>query len=441
MALSPPLPVMPAARLWKERHAHRYLSLAQNEDGQIWVLVQDVRQWTRRLPPDSILAQRHPHALARCDDTRRVYLQAEELVKLLSGQQDVAVLKLLNWLEAFVLRPARQRAEWARTDPRYRLQRAEPELEAESTTFWASCQSLVRPSHWDPRIWRISTGVYGLRRTFLAGLSVVFLTLGLSSLIDELAWNVEKVYVAWTWVAIALVVWAGIWNLAWLLGGLRAAVRRNLEGLPVGLAALGAIGNGVVAVWSFGVVLGMLSASLSIFKSYYVDSERSIQTLVMPGPDGLDTAPMLYLKGKVGVGSTLALKAALEENPDIRRVVLRSPGGLIVEGMGMAQLVKTRQLETVVLGECASACTLVYVAGSKRWLGRKGELGFHRSFIPGEPLSLVPTAEDRGMGDWYAENGVSESFINRVLDTPANDLWTPPPDTLMSNGVSTDVWQ
>lgn len=405
MAQPPPLPLMPAARLWKERHAHQYLSLAQNEDGQIWVLVQDVRQWTRRLPPDSILAQRHPRALARCDDTRRAYLQAEELVKLLSGQQDVAVLKLLNWLEACVLRLARKRAALTLTDLRYRLQSADPQPQDESTTFWASCQSLVRPSHWDPRIWRISTGAYGLRCTFLAGLSVVFLTLALSSLIDDLAWNVERVYVPWTWVAVALVVWAGVWNLAWLLGGLRAAVQRNLEGLPVGLAALGAIGNGIVAVWSFSVVLGTLSASLSIFKSYYVDSERSIQTLVMPGPDGLGTAPMLYLKGKVGVGSTLALKAALEQNPDIRRVVLRSPGGLVVEGMGMAQLVKTRQMETVVLGECASACTLVYVAGSKRWLGPKGVLGFHRSYIPGEPLSLVLTAEDRGMGDWYADNG------------------------------------
>ena len=68
---------------------------------------------------------------------------------------------------------------------------------------------------------------------------------------------------------------------------------------------------------------------------------------------------------------------------------------------------------------------LGFVAGEQRWVARDGEVGFHRSHIPGTAFSLVPTETDHRLGRWYAEQGVSKRLIDRPLDTPADEIWHP----------------
>ena len=55
----------------------------------------------------------------------------------------------------------------------------------------------------------------------------------------------------------------------------------------------------------------------------------------------------------------------------------------------MAELLRKRKLNTHVMDECSSACTLAFLAGEVRTISRKGALGFHASRLVGLPVQAV----------------------------------------------------
>ena len=93
-----------------------------------------------------------------------------------------------------------------------------------------------------------------------------------------------------------------------------------------------------------------------------------------------------------------------------------------------------------MLGECASACTLVFVAGEQRCVAQEGEVGFHRSHLGGTAFSLNSSETDHRLGRWYAEQGVRKRFIDCALDPPADAMWCSKVDFLIAEGVAADVW-
>lgn len=440
-------PHQKVTRLWAERHAHRQLFLAEVEDGRIWVLLDDVRRWAPWLPTDTQLAQKYPRSVARCDDTRRAYMEAQVLCQRLSGYtgaRDVPLLKLLHWLETTVLSPARRRAELARQDPRYRVQMVLPtsvQAVAEPPAHLLNdIGQLANPHRWDPRLWRMALGAFGLRRSFLIGIGFAFLTLLASVTLDDMVWDVERRFLFWSWVLVIVLLWSLTMNMAWIVGAVRSGVRRTLEGLNPSLAFTGTMVNVLAASTMFSLVSSNASMAVTNVLYYHFQNEPPVKVVLVPSNRANRQPPMLSVNGPVGIGSLRALRDALDAHPDVRLLMLESPGGLIVEGMAMAELVKRRKLQTLVLGGCASACTLVFVAGEQRWVAKYGEVGFHRSHLPGTAYSLVPNETDHRLGRWYAEQGVSKRFIDRALDTPADGIWLPEVDYMVAEGVATAVW-
>ncbi|RZI97156.1 MAG: hypothetical protein EOP39_28315, partial [Rubrivivax sp.] len=94
-------------------------------------------------------------------------------------------------------------------------------------------------------------------------------------------------------------------------------------------------------------------------------------------PDGRS----LRLDGVIGMGDGERLRQLLnsEAAKDIKRVELASPGGRVREAERMAAAMKARGQSSRAVGTCASACTLVFLAGQPRHLTPTGELGFHRA--------------------------------------------------------------
>lgn len=82
----------------------------------------------------------------------------------------------------------------------------------------------------------------------------------------------------------------------------------------------------------------------------------------------------------------------------ISTVVFRnSPGGLAVEGTGMAQFIRANGLDTAFQGGCYSACAMAFTGGVERHLTEfdlpsyglytKTELGYHGASLGGVPVS------------------------------------------------------
>jgi hypothetical protein len=80
----------------------------------------------------------------------------------------------------------------------------------------------------------------------------------------------------------------------------------------------------------------------------------------------------IYMSGRIVAADTLRLSGLIGR---ARVIVLESEGGLVAAASYMAQMIHRARLTTIVRGDCASACTIMFYAGARRELS--GRLGFH----------------------------------------------------------------
>jgi hypothetical protein len=83
----------------------------------------------------------------------------------------------------------------------------------------------------------------------------------------------------------------------------------------------------------------------------------------------------IHLRGQIVASDPLRLSRLINEGATA--IVLESPGGLVAAGEYMAKMIRAAGLKTIVRGDCASACTILFYAGRSREL--TGRLGFHRA--------------------------------------------------------------
>ncbi|WP_417700986.1 ATP-dependent Clp protease proteolytic subunit [Pseudophaeobacter sp.] len=147
----------------------------------------------------------------------------------------------------------------------------------------------------------------------------------------------------------------------------------------------------------------------------------------------------IVFDGEITFGLTKALKALMLRHPEVRRIGLSSPGGHIYEARGVAKLVQAQEVSTQALGLCASACTLIFAAGTQRVLAPQAQLGFHGYSLDvfGGLPQIDLTAEQEKDRRFLISQGISDDFINQVYATAPTELWRPSPDVLRRAGVLT----
>ena len=86
-------------------------------------------------------------------------------------------------------------------------------------------------------------------------------------------------------------------------------------------------------------------------------------------------------------------------------VALNSHGGVVVDGLNIGQAIHERGYDTMVLNgaTCASTCGLIWLAGSQRFVGSDGRIGFHAAF-----------RRNDGDGE-VEESGVANALIGAYL--------------------------
>lgn len=148
----------------------------------------------------------------------------------------------------------------------------------------------------------------------------------------------------------------------------------------------------------------------------------------------------LWLIGDIEMETVGAFRSALGSAPNLKRIVLDSPGGIIIAAQLMARSIRERGVATHVNGLCASACTIMFLAGSARTLGSGAKLGFHKGAHRADKrdkYKLSDALTDRMMMDFYRQAGLSSTFIDRVIATPNANLWLPDAATLLREKVIT----
>lgn len=152
------------------------------------------------------------------------------------------------------------------------------------------------------------------------------------------------------------------------------------------------------------------------------------------------------------------LRTLLRDNPNIRILEINSDGGVGTAALEMAVAVTDFKIDTLVTENCASACTLIFLAGENRTLARGARLGFHSGSWARDNMKdyYDEMRESNGWLDefafasWAYEEGVRdfnknlEFMISRGVDVQLiirtayvnfYDVWYPTRDELMNFGV------
>ncbi len=294
-------------------------------------------------------------------------------------------------------------------------QREDTELRAERPNYFI-------------RHWRgdLSLGVSYWVNGFLATFLVVFIVVLLVQFRDfgGLKWTAVLALLAYA-VIFALTIWqlVGVW---------RSASKHVSRGGRSSWAIAAKIA----------VIFGIFSSLAQLWNTYIPQSEEMVRILTgdsgIPGyqirilPGGTE----LEFRGGLRAGCAKELENILSAVPQAKVLHIESMGGRIIEAEAMMKLVRDRNLITYTSEQCLSAATLVLMSGKERVIEEGAKVGFHAGTFPG--MTSEQLQEINGtVRSTMQSAGISESFISRVLSTPADQMWYPTYEEMKDAGVIT----
>ncbi|GAB1596580.1 hypothetical protein [Lysobacter claricitrinus] len=149
----------------------------------------------------------------------------------------------------------------------------------------------------------------------------------------------------------------------------------------------------------------------------------------------------LRISGVIGTRFESDVRAALDRNPDTRRLIVSGPGGMRAQALRVAELANARGLAVRVSGRCASACALMWAAANSREMTFDSGVGLHRSALdPTLPLpdplrQKIMARNDRQTDDVLRHAGFPERVIAAGASTPATSMSWFSPYELKTGGV------
>lgn len=144
--------------------------------------------------------------------------------------------------------------------------------------------------------------------------------------------------------------------------------------------------------------------------------------------------------GNVEKGFFDELKAAIEANPAVTRVLLGSAGGSVGDAVAAGRYVRGRKLDTELYNNCRSACSLVFLGGVERRIWSPyPQLGFHRISSGGVAIPDASEVYDR-VRDYADGLGVDGTAVVAFMrKAGVSEMHHPEIDELCAANVATAV--
>lgn len=158
---------------------------------------------------------------------------------------------------------------------------------------------------------------------------------------------------------------------------------------------------------------------------------------VMQAGDGA----LVFVDGEIVEGDLLRVMQAVEQvaHPII---LLRSPGGDASEGMAIGRYLRSVGAATGVAPDflCASACAMIWAAGTQRYLSPTSLIGFHAAYtVDGSGRAEVSGWGNALVGAYLSELGYDETAIFYMTAAGPSDLnWV---NRSMAIALGIDVYE
>ena len=251
--------------------------------------------------------------------------------------------------------------------------------------------------------------------------SVAILYFTLARFVAWLGWSALSLFEAPDWVLKVLVVW----DITSLL----------ITTVLVWRAAARMIG-GFGIVLRLGAVIIAASTALQI-----MDQAADALQDPPPVPDPPAIFPIagttIHIDGVVDFDTFETLKRTLAAYPKASQVTINSAGGRIPAARGLARLITEAGLDTHVDDVCASACTIVFIAGQDRTLGDTAKIGFHQYRLMSRVETIDATQEQDVDIARFLAKGVDLAFMIEAMAVAHEDMWFPSNAQLRDAGVTT----
>lgn len=157
------------------------------------------------------------------------------------------------------------------------------------------------------------------------------------------------------------------------------------------------------------------------------------------GQKGFDVSVQdenLFVNGYMSWGLLDKVSKLLASNPQIRAIVLNSPGGHVGVGTRLYDMIHARGLDTYAVEMCGSACTLAFIGGAQRYLRKGSKLGFHA--VGGDGSNAIDAGTAKVVAIYKAAD-IPDDFLQHVLTTPPESVWYPDSKQLMDANIITEV--
>ncbi|MDY0748331.1 RDD family protein [Paucibacter sp. R3-3] len=341
-----------------------------------------------------------------------------------SGERPGPLQNLLRWLGYFVsAAPLGLGFLWAKFDPSRQAwhdkiagTRVVHNREADSAeddsyvaSHWRGEQSLAR-SFW------VNNVLLSVPLTFaLGGLMSWIATKG-----DSLQAVAIAVLIGWP-LALATNTWC-------VIGAWRAAGRYLADGGSRlwGLLARISMGLGVLQIGA-SALFGFVPSA-----GEYLKMARGIDPIGQASFTLAADGRSLQLQGAIGMGDAARLAEIAATAPALRTIELASPGGRLAEAEKMVAVVRSRGATTRAIGNCESACTLVFLAGAKRQLMPGAQLGFHRA-SSGTYNPVFDELATQHLVKLYRGMGLPEDYVEKTTKTSPRSMWYPSAEDLAAH--------
>jgi hypothetical protein len=464
---------------WTIKHRHWTFDALQDELHDVWISTSDLRRFFDKFPADEDLKKTYWRTMLYTKEHKTYYLAERTMRTLLSSKSKhlsfhTEVLKFLDWFDRNISQVAARKRANNHLDVRNEHREAHaatvtgplpaskshPGLEDSTLPLtpqerWAleqSGESIRRVYHPEARPVRVGMGEilrnllviawgrikayfhgeYSLLSTFLLGILVLMVPakfLGIALPVSG-EWTTHYQRVIWAYASATFI--AAVCCLGYVV-----ALSRSLACAWKNASARIAAVTFYLLVVPLSQIVMSLWYDEDMLECWWAMVRGNYQPMTIYADPHLGR---IVASGPMEFGSSEMLLDVLKKNPSYTLIQLESPGGFMIEGLRMAQLVHDRHLDTVTLNRCASACTLVMVTGQERYLGPDARMGFHRSGYAHVFEDQGWTRVDFEIADHFRKYGAKDDFIAKALSEPMFRIWWAPHEDMYSAGFASAAW-
>ena len=142
---------------------------------------------------------------------------------------------------------------------------------------------------------------------------------------------------------------------------------------------------------------------------------------ILPGVQ--EEADSIIINGEILPGDETKFINIADKTNDAR-VLIVSNGGDVIPALEIGRYIYTKKFMTFVKnGDCASACGLIWLAGSSRGIGENGRVGFHAVYTQESKRNLeIDSAGNALVGAYLNRIGMNSSTIAFVTAAPPSAM-------------------